>query len=737
MDNVESLDIANYRQWLLWTFRNSRKVPLNKWGEASGVDRDWDFMAFEDAVEASERLAVQGVAFVFTKDDPFFGIDLDNSLEHADYRTMKPWAQDIAMMASSYTETSPSLTGLKIFCKGKLPDGARNRFTCNDGEVEIYEHGRFFTVTGFDIYDMPTKNANVDVQPIYDKYAPKVESRPVMGTVSVSGCMDIADRVRNYLGSITMTPGSRNNTVFSAAGHIKAFVDHSGRCLPDMDLLNLLNEWNDMQCDPISVAEVAHAANSAWRNGTPRELKYPGTMELLDNSDVDMVGIMGMGSGVGVTSTTDEPGSLAVGDHDEMPYEITPSKSDTLQFPKIEIPGLIGDITRHIIDSSLYPQPELAFAAALSLMSVVTGQKVADQTGIRTNLFVCGLAPAGAGKDYARTCVQDILTRAGAPEMFGPQDIASAPGLLSALGDISPVMLFPLDEMGILLEGVNSGGKNIYLAKIGKAFLELYGSAGRQFSGPCYANTKQNAVIDNPHCSIYATSTPSTFWEACTRANLTSGLLARFMLVEGGYVRSVRGYKSSPVPNSIINAVREWVDFRPTGGGDLGIIRPQIADMTSEAQERIQEHRWAIEEKRESEGPEVAALWSRVAEKSQKIALLIAAGRTAPGRNMVVDAGDMDLGILLSNWCARFLISKMSNIEESQRSKDLTHMTDFIKSNPAGVTTRGIGIRFRNMPTRYRQELLTDLVATGCVVQDTVETNGRHARVFRPALNRS
>ncbi|MCP4953036.1 MAG: hypothetical protein GY922_14440, partial [Proteobacteria bacterium] len=85
MDNGKALAISGCDQWLLWTFRDGRKVPLNKWGESSGVNRPWDFMTFDEAVAASEKLTVQGVAFVFTEDDPFYGIDLDNACEISTY----------------------------------------------------------------------------------------------------------------------------------------------------------------------------------------------------------------------------------------------------------------------------------------------------------------------------------------------------------------------------------------------------------------------------------------------------------------------------------------------------------------------------------------------------------------------------------------------------------------------------------------------------------------------------
>ena len=52
-------------------------------------------------------------------------------------------AWDIIRALDSYTEISPSGTGIRIFARGKLPPGGRKR-----GRFEMYETGRYLTVTG-------------------------------------------------------------------------------------------------------------------------------------------------------------------------------------------------------------------------------------------------------------------------------------------------------------------------------------------------------------------------------------------------------------------------------------------------------------------------------------------------------------------------------------------------------------------------------------------------------------
>ena len=64
--------------------------------------------------------------------------------------TLTDKAQEIIYGLDSYTEVSPSGTGVKVFTRGQL-DGPGRNF----GDVEIYSSKRFFTVTGDMIPDYP------------------------------------------------------------------------------------------------------------------------------------------------------------------------------------------------------------------------------------------------------------------------------------------------------------------------------------------------------------------------------------------------------------------------------------------------------------------------------------------------------------------------------------------------------------------------------------------------------
>ena len=153
--------IRDRTQWVAWKYveRGGKptKAPINPHNGslASSTDAStWG--TFAEAIEACRRNnALAGVGFVFTADDPYCGVDLDDSIDESSGE-LKQWAQQIVDRLDSYTEISPSGSGLKVFIKANKP-GSRCRKAYEDGEVEIYDRDRFFTVTGSCLPTIPSE----------------------------------------------------------------------------------------------------------------------------------------------------------------------------------------------------------------------------------------------------------------------------------------------------------------------------------------------------------------------------------------------------------------------------------------------------------------------------------------------------------------------------------------------------------------------------------------------------
>lgn len=103
--------------------------------------RDW--ATFTKAAQVCKDGQFSGIGFVLQP--PYAGVDLDDCVG-AD-GAIKTWAAEIIDELNSYSEISPSGAGVKIFIKGRKP-GPLCKTALGDGKIEIYDHDRYFTVTG-------------------------------------------------------------------------------------------------------------------------------------------------------------------------------------------------------------------------------------------------------------------------------------------------------------------------------------------------------------------------------------------------------------------------------------------------------------------------------------------------------------------------------------------------------------------------------------------------------------
>ena len=163
--NVEAIkaktpqSLRDCPQWVCWRVEERdgkpTKVPVipGTTQRASSTDAT-NWRTFDDAMTALEAdVSLVGVGFVFSADGPYCGVDIDDCRD-PNSGDIAPWAQAIIDSLASYTEVSPSGTGVKIFLQAKKP-GRKCRKAHETGEVEMYDHARFFTVTGLHLPGTP------------------------------------------------------------------------------------------------------------------------------------------------------------------------------------------------------------------------------------------------------------------------------------------------------------------------------------------------------------------------------------------------------------------------------------------------------------------------------------------------------------------------------------------------------------------------------------------------------
>jgi putative DNA primase/helicase len=174
-------------QWVAWRFerRDAKwtKVPINpRTGRRADSTNPSTWGTFEEALAYSQAHQLDSVGYVFIADDPYTGTDLDDALD-PETGTVAEWAIPIVGELGSFTEVSPSGTGIKILVRARM-NGKRCRCVYQGNKIEIYDRDRFFALTGQMLAGMPTEIR--DRQGQLDQLYSRVFGRPRINSVSAA-----------------------------------------------------------------------------------------------------------------------------------------------------------------------------------------------------------------------------------------------------------------------------------------------------------------------------------------------------------------------------------------------------------------------------------------------------------------------------------------------------------------------------------------------------------------------
>lgn len=176
-------ELVSRPQWVTWRYEKEErpvpkdtegatKIPYNaRTGHKASPTNPNTWTSYDVAVKAAQQRRHSGVGFVFSKDDPFTGIDLDDCL--GPDGSLEAWADEIVQTMDSYTEISPSGSGVKIWVIGEIPGAVKTP------RIEMYCSARYFTVTGQRFDNTPTtiRNVNGALTDLYEETVKK-KDRP-------------------------------------------------------------------------------------------------------------------------------------------------------------------------------------------------------------------------------------------------------------------------------------------------------------------------------------------------------------------------------------------------------------------------------------------------------------------------------------------------------------------------------------------------------------------------------
>ena len=237
-------ELKALRQWVCYGAPDRPlKMPFNpKTGQPAKAGDPSTWTTFEAAWGGIIVQGYQGIGFEFAAGGGIVGIDFDHCL-NKETMELNPKVAEWVQAFNSYTEISPSGEGLHILCKGRLPSETGKR----RGGVEMYDQGRYFTMTGASYGPLkPLRAAQDAIDRLYrelnggqENLPPKAAQPPEMGWNDVIPATGAEQDPLGLLTIVQTAKNAKNGDRFTRLweGDISGYPSHSEA---DQALCNIL-----------------------------------------------------------------------------------------------------------------------------------------------------------------------------------------------------------------------------------------------------------------------------------------------------------------------------------------------------------------------------------------------------------------------------------------------------------------------------------------------------------------
>lgn len=402
-----------------------------------------------------------------------------------------------------------------------------------------------------------------------------------------------------------------------------------------------------------------------------------------------------------------------------------------------DAPGLVGKITRWICETAMYPQPILALGAAIAAVGVIKGKRLMNETNLRTNMLVLGIAPSGSGKEHARNCIKALFEEVDVLHLFRGEP-QSGNALVALMKDNQGRALLMMDEMGRFLEAVNNKNAGSHQKQIPTRIMNIYNAAGSTFEGLEYVDNAKNmgdSKLDQPCLCIYGTTVPSNFYSSLSSGEAIDGFLARWLVFESDlwHEKPVRKLGRLQPPREIVESLININNISERAGAEIndisGKCRPITIPYNPSAESLIDNFSIGCKQKAKKEydiKSGLDAIWHRTAEHARKLALVAEDGKE-------ISAETMLWACRLAENRSEYLINAIrEHISENDAEKSHKRLLKLIKD--AGKS--GLPLAAITQKTRWirngneRVDMLNTLIQGGDIEQKEITTGGKPKKIF-------
>ena len=404
--------------------------------------------------------------------------------------------------------------------------------------------------------------------------------------------------------------------------------------------------------------------------------------------------------------------------------------------------GIIQDVMSLIESQEVRTQPLLRLGSALTACGSIMGRRYRSQTNSRSNLFCLGIAGSGKGKDAARDAIKLIFSTAGdkdptladLADRIQAEDVVSGAGLMSLLRNGTTRLLL-WDEFGKVLASVLGQRSDPHKSLICKELLRIYSSAGSRMSGTAKADQTLCPLlpIDQPHLTIWGTTTGSTIWEVIGPQSFEDGLLPRFLVFIGDDdpPRHTKTYHNA-IPVDLRDKLRQAYKHQAQDSiAALAGNEPIEIKRSDEGEAMFAEFGlWCDTKERNTrkQGDRMAPIWTRAEQKADQVSIILAWSNNP--EKPIVGENEARYACELVKWLTQaFIENADQHMATTPFHKDKNQVLRSIRNaGSTGLTNSEIARVLGDKTNNYRNNIVNALIAEG-----RIGTKLKHGGRGRPA----
>jgi hypothetical protein len=459
----------------------------------------------------------------------------------------------------------------------------------------------------------------------------------------------------------------------------------------------------------------AHLEHGGDQKAAAKELASLGYGDPLSTAPASLPSFITDTSGDNKEEPVDETESRSCYDDDDCPEK----------FPEhlLNVPGLMGELSQFINDTSTARQPVFALAAAIAFQSLLCAHNIKDPTNIRTNPYILSVGRTASGKNRGRVVIREIMKRLKDmpaitdwydPTHYVANRIASAEAIGTYLGVNNGILMWLWDEIGRALDTPEHKRPTNINAMI-TAMMILYTSAADEYDPNLRAETKNTKpAIEQPNFILYGTTTKEKMFEGFSASNLEDGLLGRLLIFEGNDDwEDIEQEDVQPVTQSLIDKAHWWFCQRANRINPV-TPAPKTIEVTGEAKVLFRQLAETKKQIRKSKNLIKDALWGRVVEQARQLALAYAA--SADYENPIVDnnAAQWACELIVYLTKRKYYLANR-HIAGSEFDKNQKAVLRFIEEQKGKCTKNMICRHFRRFKQWERNEILDNLLETEAI----------------------